>query len=443
MFAYERLGDGQQLDWRGFWEGRISCKRSLLLRYALHDQRLNYSIDIEMGWRLMPHGLRIIYDASARSLMARPLDFEDFCRRTEAKGRAHAVLGALHPGTDVLKTLKLDEAMEYWDKHKDKVDEWRREAVALETRAATDASVLAELHTAYRKVFKLLQAKGVAQPSEAGAPPKPRPQPTVQPFEITYPELHFDGSPDGAPNEPMLSVAIPVWSRTPELAAMARRTIERIWEVARVPTEVVVVDNGSPHEVPLAARVYRYAENRGVATGWNTGMHLSRAPVVSIMNSDCRVEPGWDEALYEAATDGRRVAFPYTDHCDGQGFVMPDQGGTAGWCFMMTKSLYEEVGPFDEWFNPALCEDTDYWHRAWELGIDLSPVPAARVVHARRTTLDTQDHVDWLLLGHRYKYGWKHGVDPLRAPPYYNREIVEYRGSSVRGASAPRAGTSR
>ena len=55
---------------------------------------------------------------------------------------------------------------------------------------------------------------------------------------------------------------------------MAQRTIERIWEVARVPTEVVVVDNGSPYEVPLAAKVYRYPENKGVATGWNTGIRL-------------------------------------------------------------------------------------------------------------------------------------------------------------------------
>jgi hypothetical protein len=216
-----------------------------------------------------------------------------------------------------------------------------------------------------------------------------------------------------------------VWSRTEEFADMARRTIERVWEVARVPTEVVVVDNGSPVEAPLAARVYRYPENRGVSVGWNTGIRFSSAPVVAVLNSDCRVEPGWDEALLEAATDGRRIAFPYTDHCDGLGFSRPDQAGTAGWCFMLTKDLYAEVGPFDERFSPAFCEDTDYWHRAWQLGIELSPVPAARVVHARRTS--SQAGADLLLRAHRYKYGWKHGVDPERAPPYYNRDVVDYR----------------
>ena len=211
---------------------------------------------------------------------------------------------------------------------------------------------------------------------------------------------------------------------------MAQRTIERIWEVARVPTEVVVIDNGSPHEVPLAAKVYRYPENRGVSIGWNTGIRYATAAVFVVLNSDCRVEPGWDEALYEAATDGRRIAFPYTDHCDGRGFTAPDQAGTAGWCFMMTRAIHDEVGVFDEWFSPAFCEDTDYWHRAWELGIELTPVPAAAVVHARRTTGGKDSASDLLLQSHRYKYGWKHGVDPHRAPPYYNREIVEYRGAN-------------
>jgi GT2 family glycosyltransferase len=229
---------------------------------------------------------------------------------------------------------------------------------------------------------------------------------------------------------------MPVWSRTTELAEMAQRTVERVWEVASMPTEVVVIDNGSPEQRPLRARVHRFDENRGVASAWNMGFELAGAPVVAVLNSDCYVEPGWDEALYEAVTTGRRIAFPYTDHCDGLGFRQPDQGGTAGWCFMLTAAMYEEIGPFDEWFNPAYLEDTDYWHRAWEMGIELSPVPAARVAHARRTSVRDDDHSEWLLTGHRYMYGWKHGVEPMAAPPYYNREIVEYHCTHEVGSRA-------
>ena len=227
---------------------------------------------------------------------------------------------------------------------------------------------------------------------------------------------------------------MPVWNRTAELAEMAERTVERVWEVSRIPTEVVVVDNGSPVQRELPARVHRFDENRGVATGWNTGIALARAPVVAVLNSDCLVEDGWDEALLEAATAGRRIAFPYTDHCDGRGFRMPDQAGTAGWCFVLTRAIFEEVGPFDERFNPAYGEDNDYWHRAWELGVELTPVPGARVTHPRRTSANAR--ADWLLIGHRYMYGWKHGVDPMRPPPYFDRKLVEY---DAAGSPAPAA----
>ena len=54
LFSYGNLEEGQELDWRGFWEGRISSKRALHLRHGLHDQRLEYSIDVEMGLRLAP-----------------------------------------------------------------------------------------------------------------------------------------------------------------------------------------------------------------------------------------------------------------------------------------------------------------------------------------------------------------------------------------------------
>ncbi len=430
MFAYERLGDGQELDWRGFWEGRISCKRAFLLEHALHDQRLAYSIDIEMGWRLAPAGLRVVYDASARSFMARPIDFEAFCARTEAKGRAHALIAALHAGTEIAERLHVADAAKVWDEQGPEEHALRRRVHDLEARAELEPAALPKLHEAYRQVFRLLHTKGAATTAEETRQVT-EPPTTVQPFPNTDPELDYDATPEAHRTEaPLLSITLPVWSRTPELAAMAQRTVERIWEVARIPTEVVVVDNGSPFRAEIAAKVYRYPENKGVATGWNTGIRLSHAPMVVVLNSDCRVEPGWDVALYEAASDGRRVAFPYTDHCDGQGFTSPDQGGTAGWCFMLSRALYDEVGVFDEWFNPAYCEDTDYWHRAWEMGVELSPVPAAHVVHARRTTAATDARgYDLLLQAHRFKYGWKHGVDPLRAPPYYNREVVDYVGS--------------
>src|SRR5262249_46182195 len=45
LFSYPELTPGQQLDFRYFWEGRVSCKRALLLANGLHDQRLDSTVD--------------------------------------------------------------------------------------------------------------------------------------------------------------------------------------------------------------------------------------------------------------------------------------------------------------------------------------------------------------------------------------------------------------
>jgi GT2 family glycosyltransferase/glycosyltransferase involved in cell wall biosynthesis len=435
LFAYGHLEPGKRLDWRCFWEGRVSSKRALHLRHALHDQRLAYSIDVEMAWRLAPHGLEVFYEPEARSTMLRSVGFEDFRRRCEAKGRAQAAIASLHDDAELRQYLRVDGAAERWHEAAGELDSLSGRIRELEEELGDDASELEqdkvdELHRAYRAVFQAEIAKGIAE-GMAGVGEGPADPAPDEAARVAVAATNGDLADGRAQAEsengqgPLLTVTMPVWSRTPELAAMAVRAIERVWEVSRMPLEVVVVDNGSPEPHPgLRARVFRFDENQGVASGWNQGIELARTPVIAVLNSDCWVEPGWDEGLYEAVTTGRRIAFPYTDHCDGRGFRQPDQAGTAGWCFMLTREVFDEVGPFDERFNPAYVEDTDYWHRAWELGIELAPVPAARVTHARRTSADKRSA--WLLTAHRYMYGWKHGVEPMGPPPYYKREITEY-----------------
>jgi GT2 family glycosyltransferase len=395
------------------------------MQRGLHDQRLAYSIDVELAWRLAEHGLEVRYWPSARSYMTRSIELDDFCIRTEEKARAQAMMTLLHPSEELQGYARVVDAHSRWTSAEPTLADTVARARALEARVPSEWQIddpqLAHLQRCYRAILDAFNAKGVCEALESSSA-----EPAVPTARVAPISGDNNGEAVAGATAPDLTVTIPVWSRTPELADMASRTVDRIWEVSRLPTEVVIIDNGSPHERHFRARVHRLPENRGVAVGWNEGIGRARAPVVAVLNSDCTVQPGWDEALCEAATTGRRIAFPYTDHGDGRGFRQPDQGGTSGWCFALTTQLFREIGPFDERFSPAFCEDTDYWHRAWEMGVELSPVPAAHVTHVRRATTGLDAHVDWLLQGHRYKYGWKHGVDPHRAPPYYNREIVEY-----------------
>ena len=228
----------------------------------------------------------------------------------------------------------------------------------------------------------------------------------------------------------MLSILIPVWNVTPELADMTERNLVLLKERTTLAHEVIVVDNGSPYKRTYPALiVVPWTENKGIAAAWNAGMGLAHGDVLCFLNNDVEVTPGWEVALCEAALDGRRIAFPYTDQGDG----IPrraDTAGVAGWCFAIRASLAREIGRFDETFSPAFYEDTDWLYRAWLQGIELSPVPGAVVKHQRRTTASYLPNMDLLFKAHRLKYAWKWRLDPSEAPPFYARTIRDYVSSN-------------
>ncbi len=415
LFNYQRLKHGQMLDFTHFWEGRVSCKRSFLLTHGVHDQRLAYTIDIELGYRLSKFGLQVVFNPDAKSYMTRPVTFDEFSQRCEGKGRAQFFISRLHPEPAVQEYCEVLRAEERWrdtgpllEEKVQRVHELESLLVAAREPVERDP-LLAELRNLYKWTFSAFKLKGIIgamRTSRVGqAPP----------------------ADEGAEELPQLSVIIPAWNVTPELAEMMARNIERVWQVSALDLEVIVIDNGSTHHVPFrSTRTLRYEENRGIAAAWNAGADLARGVALCFLNNDVWVEPGWDTALSEAALDGRRIAFPHTDQGNGLGPQQADTAGLAGWCFVLSRQVWDEIGRFDETFNPAFFEDTDYFHRAWLLGVELSPVPAAAVKHSRRTSARHQPHMDWLFQAHRLKYGWKHGVDPTEAPPFYHREIVPY-----------------
>lgn len=166
LFSYGSLTDGQALDWRGFWEGRLSCKRWFLLRHGLHDERLEYSIDVELGYRLAAHGLEVRYKEAARSIMVRPVTLDDFCRRCEGKGRAHAVMASLHPNPEVQRYAKVTDVGQRWERGQALLGPLVSRARVLEASLEADwhgHPLLEELYGCYRAIFEIHTAKGASE----------------------------------------------------------------------------------------------------------------------------------------------------------------------------------------------------------------------------------------------------------------------------------------
>ncbi len=181
--------------------------------------------------------------------------------------------------------------------------------------------------------------------------------------------------------------------------------------------ETILVDNGSK-DGSLAfvaenfpeVKTIALGENEGFVGAVNAGIEASETEYVVLLNNDTEQDPGWLEALVRAAQghpesglfasklldfhdrrvlDGagdamRLSGLPYRlghgerdrDQFDAPGYVF----GACAAAALYRKTLFEDVGPFDEDFV-SYCEDGDLSFRAQLAGHRCLYVPGAVVYH--------------------------------------------------------------
>lgn len=223
-----------------------------------------------------------------------------------------------------------------------------------------------------------------------------------------------------------LAVIMPRFSNNEATHELTERCISAIlrYPDPRFTTRLTVVDDGSriPPISRDGVRLIQHEGNRGIAVGWNTGWQANRdADFLCWINADCEVTPGWSYPLVVAAEQMGVIAMPLTN---GQ---KPYGNGITGWCFLTTQELAQQIGPFDETFVPAQYEDTDWFHRAiYYHKIPLASVPDSNVIHESKKGGTTDiSRFQYLHMANRYRYAWKHGVDPNDAPPFWKNPIPE------------------
>lgn len=218
-----------------------------------------------------------------------------------------------------------------------------------------------------------------------------------------------------------LSVIVPTFLMSQSVADLWARNRARLLEVASVPTELIVVDNGSAY--PPAEITVAWPKNRGIAPAWNEGRRHATGAVVAFVTCTTQVDPGWDAKLCAVAESGRFIAMPFTDGAQPYGI------GVTGWCWAIRRALADEVGEFDETFVPAQYEDTDFFHRAiYQHQIELVNVAGATVTRPGGGGLTTRsgpfaERWFWLHFANRCRYGWKHNVDPNDVPPFWKQPL--------------------
>ena len=236
----------------------------------------------------------------------------------------------------------------------------------------------------------------------------------------------------------MLSIIVPCYNRN----EMTTECIQSVMENTQ-DYEIIIIDNGSdpPFKPPFSGfneiRVIRNEENKGFPVAVNQGIRKSKGDTIILLNNDVVVTPGslnhlaaWLESDQVEVTEfGDKgpsyvngslsfdIVGPTTNYCAGlQRVQLPSyqnidelnqeadalfessrgEGEEVNWvigfCMAFKKSLYDEIGPFDESLWPCSGEEIDFCYRSKEKGFSVGIARDVYVHHEGSVTFrDMED----------------------------------------------------
>ncbi len=145
--------------------------------------------------------------------------------------------------------------------------------------------------------------------------------------------------------------------------------------------------------VPADARVTQLPVNRGVAPGWNAAAALAVGDVLVFLNDDCDPGPGSLATLArllrqnaDAGVVGPSGANWSLVTGERDAFVPPGPEPTPcdvveGYCFAVSRTVFDAVGGFDEFYAPASWEEVDFCTAVRAQGLTNLVVPGVPVAH--------------------------------------------------------------
>lgn len=257
--------------------------------------------------------------------------------------------------------------------------------------------------------------------------------------------------------DPMVSVIIP----TRDAADLLRNCLNKIEESRYKRVEVIVVDNGSVEKATRALlrsrklKVVRDDEPFNFSRLINAGAAAARGDFLLLLNNDVEaINEDWIEAMLEHAQRpevgvvGARLLFPgdgpqhegvalgmggtFAAHLDwrdylGLSHALRNCSAVTAACAMSRRSVFEELGGFDERFRVAYG-DVDYCLRARDRGYLVVYTPYALLYHYQSASRGPEHPPEDERLARRR---WGHLTDP-----YYNYALDEVLKPWVFGPAA-------
>ena len=253
----------------------------------------------------------------------------------------------------------------------------------------------------------------------------------------------------------MISIVIPSLNKLP----YTRRCLESLFLTDGMEYEIVVVDNGSTDgTTEYLLEIRRSADERGTpmtvllndrnagaSTARNQALALCGGTEIAFLDNDIVLrDRGWlarlHAALYASAQTAvvtPKLLFPFPPYAiEHAGIAISPRGtvgylgrgadrdagefnarrelqGSASACVLVKRAVLDEVGGFDEIFNPVQYEDLDLFYRIRSHGYRIIYEPAVEMYHFENVTTDgSPQQVNFkyqtVKNGLEFKRRWRH-----------------------------------
>lgn len=221
---------------------------------------------------------------------------------------------------------------------------------------------------------------------------------------------------------PLVDIIILSRASSPELRRSTQRTIDTALSgAAPLPVNIIVVEQcrgvnyRGVNEILYPTEEFNY--NRFA----NQAAALDNSPWIMVANNDLAFHDGW---LHHLLAAQHPLVSPKCPRSPRQHTITTNTQGTetgthlSGWCFMITRDVWKEMGGFDDCVS-FWCADDVVIQQAKKLNITPMLVPEALVTHEVSQTLNDNPDYDDLTWGQLHIFIKKYGAHPLEKSPGY------------------------
>lgn len=264
---------------------------------------------------------------------------------------------------------------------------------------------------------------------------------------------------------PMVSIIIPVYNQFPYTYNCLKSIAQHSGDV---PYEVIIADDCSTdltvkiEEIVSGIRLIRNEENLRFLRNCNKAAKEAKGKYILFLNNDTQVTENWLQPLIKLPEEredigmtGSKLIYPdgrlqeaggivwqdgsAWNYGHGQNPSMPEYSYVkeadyiSGAAIMIRRSLWEELGGFDERFAPAYYEDTDLAFQVRKAGFKVIFQPKSVVIHfegiTNGTDTKTGEKAYQEVNAGRFREKWKEILEQEHSPNGQNVFRARERGT--------------